>query len=1134
MTNIYSQFRNEYLECVIKEMVGPGSEGVMQDIEHEIISERPSQRYSMGILYPQEILMTGTEEEEKSEDEEIVDEKYISSANADTNRSTEIDDETFDDSPVNTSTQYFPSSLGLSFYVSGYNPSINVKINAAKYSKVIKTDCEVYFNEILPDEIVNSTVFNRHLKQENNKLIIIKEFNKKERDSLINLLENTPFKNAIYKLYNLQISGWRRKPLNENKVNNIIPHGTTKQHEESIDDGLKLICIRRPNFESKSTLFTISLVNTNHGEESQNKDGNSYFQVGLKVSTTDNSEEIIEYDTYNHRTNDFEEQSNALLYRNKKSYAVGHGCSPHWNVSNNKVISISTKIVPYEEVPPMRFDIEELGGNSEEILSMRCLSDLSSLSDEEIINNLAKFTNTYKGWINDLSEKLDTLSPPMKKIATRHIEECQDVSNRMMNGINLLKNDKVILKTFKLANRAMLMQRAHTIIQEKKKWPDEDINVFDYKLMKVSAASWRPFQLAFFLLNISGLSSVDCQDRDIVDLIWFPTGGGKTEAYLGVSAFIIFYRRLRYSEVSNGTAILMRYTLRLLTAQQFQRASTLICACEEIRKEIPELGSEQISIGLWIGSSSTPNSFTDAKRACDNLVNNQETNNPFQVLSCPWCGTRLYKERLKGQWGYKPTSKPNRFIIHCTHNECPFNKELPIKVVDEDIYKSPPTLLFGTVDKFAMMPWNGNVSNIFALNQGNNNRPPELIIQDELHLISGPLGTMVGLYESAIDALCSIRNVKPKIIASTATIRRAGEQVKALYNREVSQFPPPGIDAEDSFFSREDKSKPGRLYVGLMSMGKTQTTTQVRLFSGLLHYVNELDYKDDVKDKYWTLVSYFNSIRELGKSLTLTQVDIKEQVSRIARRRLKKLRKYGEAAELTSRRKSGEITEVLENLSVEYPDKNVIPMLLATNMISVGVDIDRFGLMTVMSQPKTTSEYIQATSRVGRKYPGIIFTLYDGARPRDRSHYETFSSYHQAFYKYVEPTSITPFSPPARKRALHAVLISLVRHLTLLNKDNEASRFRKDLTGIEQIKDVILERIENIMPEEYEDAVEEVQMVIENWHNVASIDENLTYRNSKLRRLLYPYHEQFPGKDVFPTLQSMRNVSEECVVRVKD
>ncbi|WP_164669394.1 helicase-related protein [Virgibacillus doumboii] len=1134
MTNLYSQFRKDYLECVIKEMVGPGSEGALQNAEHEIISEKPSQRYSMGILYPQEMLMVDTEDENQTADVEMFDEKYISATKDDTNRSTKIDDETFDDSPVKTSTQYFPSSLGLSFYVSGFNPSINVKIDAAKYSKIKKTDCEVYLDEILPDEIVNSTVFNRHLKQERNKLKITKEFNREDRDSLLYLSENTPFRNAVYKLYNLQITGWCRRPLDEEKINKIIPHGDTKQYVELVDDGLKLVCIRRPRPESKSTLFTISLVNTNHEENGQNKDDKSYFQVGLKVSPLDDKEKIIEYDTYNHLTNDFEEQSNALLYRNKKSYAVGHGCSPYWKVSNNKVISLSTKIIPYEEVPPMKFDIEELGENSKETLSMKYLSDLSPLSDKEIINNLTEFTLIYKKWIDDLSNKLDTLSPPMQKTASRHIKACRDASDRIMNGINLLKNDDVILKTFKLANRAMLMQRAHTIIQENKKWPDEAINVFDYKTMKISDASWRPFQLAFFLLNISGLSSVDNRDRDIVDLIWFPTGGGKTEAYLGVSAFIIFYRRLRYSEESNGTAILMRYTLRLLTAQQFQRASTLICACEEIRKELPELGDEQVSIGLWIGSSSTPNSFIDAKNACDKLVSNQETNNPFQVLSCPWCGTRLYKEKTEGKWGYKPKSKPNKFIIHCTHDKCPFNEELPIKVVDEDIYQSPPTLLFGTVDKFAMMPWNGKVSNIFALNQGNNNRPPELIIQDELHLISGPLGTMVGLYETAIDALCTIKNIKPKIIASTATIRRAGEQVKALYNRDVSQFPPPGIDAEDSFFSREDDNGPGRLYVGLMSTGKTQTTTQVRLFSGLLHYISELDYKDEVKDKYWTLVSYFNSIRELGKSLTLTQVDIKEQVSRIARRRSKKIRMYGEAAELTSRRKSGEITEVLENLSVEYPDKNVIPILLATNMISVGVDIDRFGLMTVMSQPKTTSEYIQATSRVGRKYPGIIFTLYDGARPRDRSHYETFSSYHQAFYKYVEPTSITPFSPPARKRALHAVLISLVRHLTLLKKDNEASKFRKDLTDLDRIKDVILERVEDVMPEEHEAAAEELQKVIENWHDVASIDENLTYRNSKLRRLLYPYHEQFRGKDVFPTLQSMRNVSEECVVRVKD
>ena len=159
-----------------------------------------------------------------------------------------------------------------------------------------------------------------------------------------------------------------------------------------------------------------------------------------------------------------------------------------------------------------------------------------------------------------------------------------------------------------------------------------------------------------------------------------------------------------------------------------------------------------------------------------------------------------------------------------------------------------------------MMTWKGEVSNLFALNHGNKNLSPELIIQDELHLISGPLGTMVGLYETVIDAMCSEKGVKPKIIASTATIRRASEQVKGLYNRDVKQFPPPGLSADDSFFVKDVPitKERGRLYVGVMPSGKTQTTVEVRLMGGLLQRTSMLEGIDDeIKDKYWTLVTYF-------------------------------------------------------------------------------------------------------------------------------------------------------------------------------------------------------------------------------------------------------------------------------------
>jgi ATP-dependent helicase YprA (DUF1998 family) len=466
-------------------------------------------------------------------------------------------------------------------------------------------------------------------------------------------------------------------------------------------------------------------------------------------------------------------------------------------------------------------------------------------------------------------------------------------------------------------------------------------------------------------------------------------------------------------------------------------------------------------------------------------------------------------------------------------------------VVDEELYKNPPTLLFGTVDKFAALPWKGEVSNLFALNQGNNSRQPELIIQDELHLISGPLGTMVGLYETAIDAMCSHKGIKPKIIASTATIRRASEQCKMLFNRNVVQFPPSGLNIEDSFFTREIpiEKKFGRLYVGLMPSGKTATTAQVRLYTALLQGVKLIDAPEDILDKYWTLVGYFNSIRELGKSSTLVKDDIASNNMRYMKRlvRSSDLRYATVPRELTSRLEATEIIKTLKDLDNEYSksDNKVINVLLATNMISVGVDVSRLNLMAVAGQPKQTAEYIQATSRVGRSYPGLVFTMYNGSKTRDRSHYELFHPYHQTFYKYVEPTSVTPFSEKARERALHAVFISMVRHTLGLNNDEDASNFNENIENLDKVKQFILDRAQALDNSQLRDITieteRELKEIIRRWAekvNTASIDEHVHYFDNKVdKNLLVPFLEE-DKRNAFPTMQSMRNVDGEAGIEI--
>ncbi|MCU9816647.1 helicase-related protein [Paraclostridium sp. AKS73] len=451
-----------------------------------------------------------------------------------------------------------------------------------------------------------------------------------------------------------------------------------------------------------------------------------------------------------------------------------------------------------------------------------------------------------------------------------------------------------------------------------------------------------------------------------------------------------------------------------------------------------------------------------------------------------------------------------------------------------------------------MIPKLEEVGNLFGLD--NNNLSPELIIQDELHLISGPLGTMVGLYETAVDAMCSYKGVRPKIIASTATIKRAEEQCKQLYCREVSQFPPSGIYIEDSFFIREDEENPGRLYVGVMPNGKTVTTTNVRLVSTLTNKLKMMDISESIKSDYWTLVSYFNTLKDVGKSVTLIPDDIQDNILRVSSRigRRNEARKLINIRELTSRRTSSEINKTLKDLNIEYSKESIknkkypVDVVLASNMISVGLDVSRLNLMLIVQQPKSTAEYIQASSRVGRKNPGIVFTLYNPSRSRDRSHYEKFCDYHKSFYKYVEPTSVTPFSEPARQRGLHSVLISMVRHMLKISLEEDASQFDIYMEGIEDIKDFILDRVNKLDETSDKSMLKEVEFeldsILYDWDDKVKYAEE----NNKKMRYSRPYKEKFE-KDAttislmkgfyesgsgYSTLTSMRNVSPNSKVEI--
>ena len=651
-------------------------------------------------------------------------------------------------------------------------------------------------------------------------------------------------------------------------------------------------------------------------------------------------------------------------------------------------------------------------------------------------------------------------------------------------------------------------------------------------------------------MNLESVAQPNSKERDVVDLIWFPTGGGKTEAYLGLSAFTIFLRRLRNPHDA-GTTVLMRYTLRLLTTQQFQRAASLICACDYIRHSAhAELGTLPISIGLWVGGGVTPNDHQDAVAALTRLYQSPNENR-FIVLACPWCGAAMGPVRAGNSWkvkGYLKIPRPSRVVFRCEDSDCPFSAEsgLPLTVVDEAIYKDPPTLVIGTVDKFAMLPWRPEARSLFGV--GRNYSPPELIIQDELHLISGPLGSMVAHYEMAIEALCRAEtDYSPKIVASTATISRANEQISALYNgRSGFLFPPQGLEVGDSFFAEENTTKPGRCYLGVFATAlPSHVTAQIRVVSALLQSVKSIAIKDpQLLDPFWTLMIYFNSIRELGHAATLIRADIREHMNAMWDRQgltkgvspdsLKERRFINRDLELTSRIQSNQIPDILAELfnkAGSGQDFDVVDICLATNMIQVGLDVPRLSLMTIVGQPKTTAEYIQASSRVGRKEPGLVVTIYNPARPRDRSHFEHFRAYHQSLYRFVEPTSVTPFARPVIERALHAVTVALVRMLGGDSLSQRPNAPPPDDDLVERIRSVILDRASNVDASQSAAAVERLDYIIGEWRRVPPSKYGGFAPPDPEEPLMYPSgSERHPQWSIrpLPTPSSMRNVDATC------
>ncbi len=797
-----------------------------------------------------------------------------------------------------------------------------------------------------------------------------------------------------------------------------------------------------------------------------------------------------------------------MLYRHQREFAVGHGISIHATLPEplaERATQVETEWVPTFEVPQQTprsaADDENLTG-----LTMD-MKDLAELPKPELIFSLRQIETAYEIWIKMEAAKLTIPGERLKGheyAVKRSAENCTRALQRIKAGIDLIESDLLAEEAFRFANRSMWQQRLHSTFSRKVRKKVMSVADGVASLDVAENRSWRLFQVAFVLLNLPSLSDLHHPDRShetdaVADLLWFATGGGKTEAYLGLTAYTLALRRLQGvvegRRGDHGIAVLMRYTLRLLTLQQFQRATALICACETIRRaDVGKWGETPFRLGLWVGNKTTPNTLAAAANSLrQKAIGGKPTSSgtPHQITSCPWCGSEIKEQHLRV---YDAPSDIGRCVTYCGDNlgRCEFTERnspkegLPVMVVDEEIYRRPPSLLIATVDKFAQMPWKGATQMLFGkvtevcdrhgflspeIDDGKSHparnglpsvknrphaflRPPDLIIQDELHLISGPLGSMVGLYEAAVDELCSWevdgQKVRPKVVASTATIRRAPDQVQKLFVRKLEVFPPQGTSIRDSFFAiqRPTGAKyPGRRYIGISAFGRRYPVTMIRSFVAHMAAAQVLyDKYDRLADPWMTLTGYFNSIRELAGTRRLVEDDIRARLRDADQRGLAK-RRVRALEELTSRKSGTDIPKILERMEAAFdktleaqraadrkagkPASSSVPydVILATNMISVGVDIDRLGLMLVAGQPKNTSEYIQATSRVGRSAdgPGLVCTVFNWARPRDLSHYERFEHYHETFYKHVEALSVTPFSARALDRGLSGVMTALMR-----------------------------------------------------------------------------------------------------------
>lgn len=1229
------QKRDYYVEHINQYLIGPGADVFGVNKNEELLASYPLQTYYSGMLFPErkDIESVGTEDENNSQADNVeqdappIDEdtKQVNEG-SDENKSKENDKKEV----YKAVNSYFPTNCGLTFCVHENTDKVQVKFKAARYKQTKSlSDIIVEIEKNDYDSFINFPDFpfseNLDVKEKDDSsywLFLSKSIasnsggSKRKINGYKSILRDKEMKPLTYhigfKKLDLLTSGivFKRYTLEKD-----IDLDLTKADDKPLiifeeDDKIRALCYIKIISKRDKKYVKLLLKNAadkhpinefSYSKESLNE--KSLFQVSIEVDAPllPYKDEVIE--------NKYDDEASIINYQHRdlKSYGIGHGTAVTWDRAKTSPDSLKTTFLPQIPIRSVSNKFRDDEQYLKEIANIKNLSIWTDWKQNELCDQLDIFVSAYKTWIDKQQNKVADENKFVhlgNKITDNQISNYE----RLKRNVELLRTNKTAYDTFLLANTAMYIQLVISIDErfgnkEKELYEMSNIDVdytslsfFETYIPEKEPIEYRPFQLAFFLLNIEGIVNEDADDRnDIVDLLWFPTGGGKTEAYLAVTAFTILWRRIKHPNNFHGVSVIMRYTLRLLTAQQFERASRLVVALEFLNKRQDKLFTKAlyenrkigdktipISIGMWVGGATTPNKIEDANREIntndnDTLLsrisklnelspdkrpkNADSVANVFQISACAWCGCKtITKPTEQGKFSHAFNTMNRKFTIECKNPKCDFHSSLPINVVDDSLYKSPPTLLFATVDKFAQLSHREEGHHFFN-SLDSKKLPPDLIIQDELHLLNGPLGSIVGLFEIMVERLCTKGNRKPKIIASTATTRNTDKQIANLYGgRSVNIFPPLGITYDDNYFSFTDTQNEGkRLHIGFMPTGKTAVDSQVRallphlLFTRMLLY-KKLGLDDKELDNYWTIVSYYNTLKDVGKTYNKVNDEILTVLKRLhEQHNLDKLQYnfnsqwlMSRTRELTSRIESTKIKSYLNELFSEFETKvgdegyrnlssDVVSLVLASNMLSVGIDVSRLNIMLMNGQPKNTAEYIQASSRVARKFDGLVVNLLDANRAREKSYFENYLPFHQAYYKYVEPLTVTPFTPITFNKAFNSLFVCYVRHILGIHKNKQAHDFTE-----EDGKQFLKFMQENLPAKFYEklSLEERVKDFIESWQTKIETKQNLnkklTYKtNQKQSGLIANSQKSISDEEeLFALMNSMREIDTESAIDI--